>query len=175
MSFLCPKLFNGSHLMQSKSQMPSISLRHFSKVNSSYLPCHSFSSRRACIFAVPVLQTYKVSLCLTAFAWVVPLLASILPPIFTYQTPLPSSNICLNVTFTIWYALTTQVKIVSSLHPLHTPPQPIPLTWCFLSLIAHTTFYYAMYFIFLSYVDVDYSLFIFLLYKVGIIIAFFQW
>lgn len=126
MSFLCPKLFNGSHLMQSKSQMPSISLRHFSKVNSSYLPCHSFSSRRTCLFAVPVLQTYKMPLFLTAFAWVIPLLASILPPIFTYQTPLPSSNICLNVTFTIWYALTTQVKIVSSLHPLHTHPTPPP-------------------------------------------------
>ena len=126
MSFLYPKLFNGSHLMQSKSQMPSISLHHFSNVNSNYLPCHSFSSKRTCLFAVLVLQTYKMPLCLSAFAWVVPLLASTLPPIFTYQTPLPSSNICLNVTFTICHALITQFKIVSSLHPLHTPPTPPP-------------------------------------------------
>ena len=66
-----------------------------------------------------------------------PLLPSTFPLISTYQTPLSSSNMCLNVTFTISHILITQFKIVSSFHPLH-----IPLLFPLLlsSLIACITF-----------------------------------
>lgn len=50
-----------------------------------------------------------------------PLLPSTLPPISAYQTPLSSSNMCLNVTFTISHILITQFKTVSSFHSLHIP------------------------------------------------------
>lgn len=40
MFFLCPKASNGSQLMQSRSPLPSVSLHHFSVLNSS---CHPFT------------------------------------------------------------------------------------------------------------------------------------
>ena len=156
--------------MQSKSQMPSTSLRYFSKLNANYSSLHSFSSRPFCLLAVLVLQTYKTLSCLIVFSGVFLLLTSTFPPISNYQTPLQYicwkicfeifANICLNVTFTIWPTLTSQFKTVSSLtHWTHTLHTPFPL-FCSLFLLHHLSLSNMLQILFLKmmWVWITYSL-----------------